>query len=300
MLTVLAIAVCSQSANPYLEQARALALELKFSEAITQLQVAKQVPNLDAAQRAEILELLARCSVAEGNRALAESAFEELLALEPERELDRESTSPKILEVFDAVKKHLFPNRSVSFVELAAPAGRVRLRVIDPYHRVAEAALFFRNGDEAWRSTILAVRDGEVDFPAPPVPSSGTTAWYVVALDDSGARLGSWGSDAEPRLVEFTPRSPVATTQPSAVRGTTTAGIVVASLAVAATVTASILQLNSQALDRASRDPTMPPGDWADTARDAHSRAVSLAISAMVFFSVAGVAGVTSAVLFWW
>jgi hypothetical protein len=60
VFAVFAVLVLAQTANPYLDLARGLARELKFSAAIEQLQVARQVPNLDTAQRVEVLELLAR------------------------------------------------------------------------------------------------------------------------------------------------------------------------------------------------------------------------------------------------
>ena len=69
MLVLLVQLAFAQPGNPYLEKARELARDLRFADAISELEIAKQVPGLDVQQRREVVELLARCQVAEGRRA---------------------------------------------------------------------------------------------------------------------------------------------------------------------------------------------------------------------------------------
>lgn len=297
--SLVTMVLLTQAANPWLERARALATELKFGEAITQLNVARQVPNLDGAQRAQVLELLARCHVAEGNRGEAETAFTELLSQEPDFELDRESTSPKIVAVFDDVKARLYPGDSVSLVEVAAPPGRVRAQVVDPYRKVTRAVLFERRGEGAWVETALTVTARAVDFPLPRAAGV-PVQWYVQLTEGGGEVLSALGSREAPRVVEVNALPAPPAPPPPGLRGTTIAALVIGGAAVVAAGVGLGLQVSSLSLERAARDSTRPPGDWADTARATHREAVEQSGLAAGFFIGAGAAALTSTVLFAW
>jgi hypothetical protein len=302
-LTAALTLLLAQPANPYLEAARGLARELKFAEAIAQLKVARQVPDLQGAQRVEVLELLARCQIAEGNRADAEAAFTELLSLEPEHELDRQATSPKIVAVFDEVKRRLFPDERVSLVEESAPPGRVRARVVDPFKRVRRAELVTRTGAGPWVSEPLTVGDKLLDLPAPTAPGTEARAWYLRLVGDSDEVLATLASAEAPRTSPA--RLVSVETQASApagggLTGTKVAALVSAGLAVVAVGVGTGLQLNAQALDRAARDASRPPGDWADTARATHADAVAQARWSVGLFLTGGVAAASATALFLW
>lgn len=291
----------AQAANPYLDEARQLARELKFSDAIGRLRVARQVPNLDRTERIEVLELLAKCHVAEGDRPEAEAAFSELLSLEPEHELDRESTSPKILSVFDDVKRQLFPDQRVTLIEEAAPPGRFRARVVDPFKRVSAVLLMVRTGDGPWEANPVTLEARRLDVPTPLAPTL-TVSWYLQANDAAGAMLATIGSAEAPRLTER-PTSPVVSpplARDETLEPTKVAGVVASVVALVAVGVGTGLQLNAQALERAARDRSRPPGDWADTARATHAEAVSRAQWSIGLFATGGVAAVSAAVLFAW
>ena len=301
MLAVVLTLTLAQTANPYLDLARTLARELKFAEAITQLQVAKQVPDLQQAQRLEVFELLAKCQVAEGNRAEAETAFSELLAIDPEHELDRSSTSPKILTVFDAVKERLFPDRQVSLVEEMAPPGRLRLRVVDPFHRVTRIELVLRRGDGPWESRVITIENKMLDVLTP--TTTGDTVFWFLRVKADETIVASFGSEEAPRVSErrkATELPPDPEDESTGLAPTKVAGIVTGVVAVVAAGVGTALQLNSQALDRAARDPSKPPGDWADTARAAHTNAVTQANWSIGLFATGGVAAISAVVLFAW
>lgn len=301
MLTAALTLLLAQPANPYLEAARGLARELKFAEAIAQLKVARQVPDLQGAQRVEVLELLARCQIAEGNRADAEAAFTELLSLEPEHELDREATSPKIVAVFDEVKRRLFPDERVSLVEESAPPGRVRARVVDPFKRVRRAELVTRTGAGPWVSEPLTVGDRLLDLPAPTAPGAEARAWYLRLVGDSDEVLATLASAEAPRTSPARLVS-VETSAPAdgGLAPTKVAALVSAGLAVVAVGVGTGLQLNAQALDRAARDASRPPGDWADTARATHADAVAQARWSVGLLVTGGVAAASATALFLW
>ena len=299
MLTVVLTLALAQAANPYLDEAKVLARELKFTEAIALLRVARQVPNLDRTQRIEVLELLAKCHVAEGDRPAAEAAFSELLSVEPEHEIDRE-TSPKIIEVFDEVKRKLFPERRVTLVEETAPPGRVRARVVDPFKRVSFILLMVRTGEGPWEANEVTLEGRVLDVPTPLSPTE-TVSWYVQAKGPEGVVLATLGSADTPRIVErariITPpvEPPADTMAPTKV-----AGVVVGVIALVAAGVGTGLQLSAQSLERAARDRSRPPGDWADTARATHGQAVAQAEWSIGLFAAGGVAAVSAAVLFAW
>lgn len=300
MLTVVLTLALAQAANPYLDEARVLARELKFTEAIALLQVARQVPNLDRTQRIEVLELLAKCHVAEGDRPEAEAAFSELLSLEPEHEIDRE-TSPKIIEVFDEVKRRLFPDQRVTLVEETAPPGRVRARVVDPFKRVSFVLLMVRTGEGPWEANEVTLEGRMLDVPTPVSPTE-TVSWYLQAKGTQGVVLATLGSAETPRIVERARLATPPTELPSdeGMAPTKVAGVVVTVVALVAAGVGTGLQLSSQSLERAARDRSRPPGDWADTARATHGQAISQAQWSIGLFATGGVAAVSAAVLFAW
>lgn len=302
MLSLLVSLSMAQTANPYLVTARSLVRDLKFADAIVQLEIARQVPDLDRQQRVETLELLAKCQVAEGNREKAEAAMGELLSLRPEHELDRATTSPKIVELFDAVKQRLFPDRKVSVVEESAPPGRVRVRLVDPFHRVARVELRTQLGDASWQATEVSARDGVVDLAVPP-PDQEPVRWYLQILDGQRQVLATLATQAEPRLVatRASANEPNGPNEPSArPKKFLLAGILTGVAALAMLAGATFLEVNAQALDRASRDRSRPPGDWADTARAAHEQAVAQASWALGLFVTGGLTGAAAVVMIVW
>lgn len=292
----------AQAANPYLDEARQLARELKFSDAIGRLRVARQVADLDRTQRMEVLELLAKCHVAEGNKPEAEGAFSELLSLEPEHELDRESTSPKILTVFDDVKRQLFPDQRVTLIEEAAPPGRFRVRVVDPFKRVSAVLLMVRTGEGPWEENPVTLEGRRLDVATPLAPTL-TVSWYLQANDAAGAMLATIGSPEAPRVTEAAPRpitSPTSRAPDEPLAPTKVASAVTAVVALIAVGVGTGLQLSAQGLERAARDRSRPPGDWADTARATHAEAVTQAQWSVSLFAAGGVAAISATVLFAW
>ncbi|MFP2909048.1 hypothetical protein ACLESD_29200 [Pyxidicoccus sp. 3LFB2] len=142
-VTLLVVLGQAAPANPYLEQARTRYEALRFAEAVELLELAEQVPSSTGAQRLDILELRARCELAEGRRAEAEATYERMLMLDPRAEPPSD-LSPKILETFQAVKARLFPAGYVALKDLPAAEGLVRVEVVDPWRRVEAVVLRWR------------------------------------------------------------------------------------------------------------------------------------------------------------
>ncbi|WP_342379858.1 hypothetical protein NVS55_09980 [Myxococcus stipitatus] len=294
-------------ANPYLEQAWGKYESLHFAEAVELLRLAEQVPTSTRAQRIEVLELRARCELAEGRRAEAEESYTRMLTLEPRAEPPGD-LSPKILEAFQAVKRGLFPADYLALKRLPATEGLVRVEVVDPWHRVSGAVLRWRDGfGEAWREAQATADEGRWLFELPRdrrVP----VEWYVEARDAEGkevARLGAPASEAEVSRAATEPllapasrpgdTSRASTEVAASSRLRSTLGWVAMGAAVAAGVGGAVLQVRShESREAAGR------AEWARDARRHSDRARSQAGWATGLFAVGGAAALGGGVLFAW
>lgn len=295
-LVLCAVAVAPD--NPYLVEARALAADLRFADAITRLEVARTVPSLDEAQRREVLELLARCQVAEGRRADAAATFSALLEAEPGFALDREATSPKILEVFDEAKAALYPEDFVRLEDAPAPVGLVRVRVVDPWSRVQRLERHERRDGGAWTVQDVERQGALASFPLV-LSRGGTVDWYVVARDADGAMVAHLGDAERPRSVSTAKVDAVARTE-AATPTRRWVGWALVGVAVVSAGVATGLQVNGWNQRQAARDASQPPGDWADTARAAEASGVAQTTTATGLFIGAGLLGLAGAGVLAW
>ncbi len=292
MWAIVVAVLLSQPANPYLDEGRRLAKELQFPEAVQQLTVARQVPGLSDKQESEVLELLARCQIALGQRTEAASTWEALLKLQADYQPD-ENSSPKLLDAFSAAKAKLFPENYLVLSREAAPPERVRARLVDPWRQVA--ALRARvNGAE-----VALTRDASaVSFALPREreTSQGLT-WSFEAMSPEGTVLTRLTGERPPLLL-VSPQLPDVVTE--APRWKRPAPWVAVGLAVLASGVGAAMQVSSMNHAAQARDGSKPPGDFADTARQAHNQAVTEATISTGLFVGAGLAGATAVVLFAW
>ncbi len=304
MLTlVLAAARPDEAANPYLVKAKSLFASQRFVEARGQLGIALEVPAMSSSQRLEALDLLGRCQIAEGKRALAEDSFARLLASDPHWELDR-GVSPKVLAVFDAAKSRIFALDFVALSPLLAPPMQLRATVVDPWKRVARVWLMSQaNGEKSWHEQELPLVEHVAAFDFGPTPLA--ERWYLEARDATGASVARLGSAEQPFTLAVhssVPEEAVVVRAPSPAppssSGTQvmrTSAWIVAAVALAAVVGGVLLQVQSS---RTATDARAE--EWADTARARQASATSQASWAIGLFSTAGVAAVTSTALFVW
>jgi hypothetical protein len=301
MLTAMSalIVLVLAATNPYLEAGKGLSSELKFAEAIEQLKVARQVPGQSEDETVEVLELLARCFVAEGRRAEAQTTYEELLVMRPTFAPDR-SLSPKILEAFDAAKVKVFPEGYFKLEPLPAPPGRARLHLIDPWKRAAAFDLALRTDTEPrWTHSPLSLEGGVLTVVLLGAPLR-TLEWYVTALDGSGATVGTYGSSTEPnrhRVPLVEPEAVVVQEKPRILRWPAWFAV---GLGVATAIVGAAFQLNSISREQLLADKTTPPGNWADTARESHDLAVRDATIATTLFVIGGAAAAVGVLVFIW
>jgi hypothetical protein len=293
LLTLLA-----QPVNPWLEKARLLGRELRFADAIEQLKVARTVPGLGDDQRREVLELLARCQLAEGLRADADASLTDLLRAEPGFEFDRVQTSPKILEAFDAAKKALYPADFVRLEVVSAPAGRVAVRVLDPWKQVHEVRRSSRVDGGAWRDQPCEGNGELVGFPVA-LATGSTLEWFARALDATGAVLTTLGSADAPLAVRTARPEMIARALPP-VRWQRPAGWSLLGAGLLAAAAGAVLQVTGWALRVAARDPSKPPGNFTDSALAAEHTGQQQLSMALGLFIGGGVAvGGGGALLAW-
>ncbi len=290
MWALVVAAVLSQPANPYLDDGRRLAKELQFSEAVQQLTVARQVPGLSDKQESEVLELLARCQIALGQRTEAEATWNALLKLQADYQPD-ENSSPKLLDAFTAAKAKLFPENYLVLSREAAPPERVRAKLVDPWRQVATLRASV-NGAE-----VPLTRDVSVVTFALQRDSAQSASWSLEALSADGKVLQQLSGEVPPLLLV----SPVLPETVAEVpRWQRPAPWVAVGIAVLASGVGAAMQISSMNHAAQARDASRPPGDFADTARQAQNQAVTEATVSTGLFIGAGLAGATSVVLFAW
>lgn len=296
--TVLAL-VLAQPANPWLAEAKALTAELRFNEALERLDLARSVPGMTPAQRHELFELRGRCLVAVGKREAAVDDFASLLREDPTWEPEREKTPPKVLEVFDDAKTRVYPADFVQLELLPGPIGEVSVKVVDPWHRVAQLFRLVRVNDAPWDEVEVVRANGLAAFPLV-VPARARVSWYLEARDSGGAVVAHVGTQQEPRLastmeVDVTAQTLKDTAGPRRITGWVVLGVGVLSV-----IAGAVLQINGWGLRLAARDPTRPPGDWADTALAAEASGLLQTSLAVGFLIGGGAFGLTGAGLIAW
>jgi len=311
-VTLLVVLGQATPANPYLEQAWARYEALRFAEAMELLELAEQAPSSTRAQRLDILELRARCELAEGRRAAAEATYERMLMLDPRAEPSSD-LSPKILETFQAVKARLFPVGYVALEELPAAEGLVRVEVVDPWRRVDALVLRWRGPrDRDWRPLRALPEAGLCIFQLPG-EGPGPVRWYVEALGADGSGLTRLGAPEAPRewsrggvvaepLVAAVPPPGAEPREVHAITGDSTSsrlrrtlGWVSLGTAVAAGVGGTWLQVRSGA----SHDAALR-AEWAGDSRRLSGRARSQAGWATGLFIGGGAAALGGGYLLTW
>lgn len=291
----------SATPNPYLDEARALVKGLDFADAITQLKVAREVPGQSAAQLAEVQWLLGHCLVAEGRRGEAEVEFLGLLEVMPSYAPER-SGSPKILEVFDAVKARRYAKDFVKLEPRPSTPGTLEVKLVDPWRKVSAVVSRQKLASAAsWDELVLEVVDGVVVAPLT-VPAGERLEHYLEARDASGATLAQVGRPEAPLTLEGVAleRPPDGGEVEVASRWSRAPGWVLMGAAVVAAGVGVGLQASSMGRIERLRDTSQPPGDFADTARAEHGVATGEAQAALGCFIGAGLAGVAGVVVFAW
>jgi hypothetical protein len=294
LVLVLAASIVFQStgalANSFLVEGRRLVQELRFSEAVVKLELARRAPTQELNEQLEILDLLGRSLIAEGQSKRAREAYEELLRLAPSFMLEP-GAPPKIGEVFLAAKKALYPS---DFVELGVDRSKPlnpRFKLKDPWNVVSTLQLAHFDAEKTvWIETDYAIPFTQL----PEVPRD--AAWKLSARSSRGVALARLQSDAHLVDVSIRPE-PVAekAKAPSGPSFSVRPALVIgaAGLALGAAVTAVILHARTDTLEAQART-----SEWADDGRAKHAAAGEAARLTQLSYTAAAVLGATSLVLY--
>lgn len=295
-----AMVIAAQPSSPWLSEARALVEQLRFSDAIARLEIARQVRSLDPSERRAVLELLAYCQVAEGKREAAEATYTSMLQTDPWFELSKESSSPKVLEAFEAAKTRLFPADYVRLEVQSSAPGWAALALADPWRQVRSVTVFERRDGGEWKETVLTEDSGHTfRFPLS-VTGSSQLEWYVEANNDV-AVVARVATREAPRVLKIAKQDPVVIVAPEVkpISGARIAGFATFGLGLVLGAVATGLAVSGTNLRQAARDRTEPPGDFADTARQADREGQTQQTWSVGLFIGAGVAVGTGVVLAW-
>jgi len=288
--------------NPYLESGRRSYEKLRFAEAIVQLEAARRVPTLAADEQIETLSLLGKALLAEGRRRESILAFSELLAFEPSYDLPADS-APKVRDVFMEAKRAVFPPDHLLLRALPSPQGTLRFSVENPWSLATRVILYQRTTpSEPWKAESIPVTSKEVSRPV--LKNSPSVEWYVEAVDEQGRVRASLHSEQLPGTV-LAPLALSPSATPPRLSGESTVksklGAWLLTLgAVALAGGAVYFAVDSGRLQRAAKNSSLPPGDWADTAQAAHVQANREATAALSLGIAAGAAAAGGGLWFAW
>lgn len=178
------------TANPALDEGRALYQQLNYEQALVKLKAAAESAD-GTAERRESYDLLARTWAALGDTRQAEATYAQLLAKDPLAPAPAEA-APKIRAAYTSAKTSLFPPGTVRLTRVAGPVNRLRLQLFDPWSAVSKLELH----------EVVSEKDKVKSLEVKPAMElslgARTELAWVVALSSKGEVLASLGSRAKP------------------------------------------------------------------------------------------------------
>jgi hypothetical protein len=175
------------SASPDLEEGRAASAALKYARAVEPLSRAAGNAATPRSERLEALDLLARAQLALGRPLEAQSAFAQLLAIDPMAEEPR--AAPKVRAAFQGAKKAAFAPDFARLEQRQLGSEGVTIALVNPWRR--ELVVLVHRAGAA--DQPLALTEGEAVVPLPP----GSRLW-LEARTPQGATVCALGSRTEP------------------------------------------------------------------------------------------------------
>jgi tetratricopeptide (TPR) repeat protein len=160
-------AVDLEEGNQQLKEAKILYDNLQYDEALTKLKAALKQKNLRKSEVVDIYRYMGSIYIIKGQKENATRAFELLIKVEPNYEMNPLLTSPKILDFFNKVKEQVRSREQVTLKHTPlqeVPAGeRIELKayVVDSQNRLDKLLVYFRKrGDPEFSSVDMAIEGG--------------------------------------------------------------------------------------------------------------------------------------------
>jgi tetratricopeptide (TPR) repeat protein len=208
----------SKSGSVLLQEAKILYDNLQYREALTKLKSAIQVRGNKRSDIVEIYKYMGFAYIALGKKKHAHRAFELLLKVNPNYEMNPLLTSPKILNYFNQVRDELRKKDRVIMQHTPvtdSPASKrieVKAYVVDLQKKLKEMKLYFRRrGDPNYSiADMNATRDASKGRGAMTYVGAIPFIWtlyeetelfvdyYIAGLDDRGNWVANAGTPKEP------------------------------------------------------------------------------------------------------
>jgi tetratricopeptide (TPR) repeat protein len=300
MLLLLSVATWLTTANPQLEEGRALYQSLRYERAAEKLKLATQAPESTLEERITSYDLLARSLAALGRMDQVEATYRELLRVEPHAPAPRDA-APKIRDAFTRAKEELYRRDHVQLELQPAPPGQVVVRLIDPWERVKGVRMQAAK-PQGFTPLPLTRDKAEVRGELPAPEEDGTVSLYLEAQDESGKVVAQLGSPQQQLLFRGVPRPglptarpeppPVGEAQASQGSGPAWGGWALAGASVVAASVGTVLAVQASTDSRAADQ-----APWASETRELDARARRKALQSHFLIGGALVGGAGAVVL---
>lgn len=204
-------AILSQAQSPHIQAARDAMDDLRYPDARTLLQKARQQPNLPREQLIEILWLQGLVAASLNQADGARAAFRALFAIDPEHRPDRDYP-PKIMSPYYEARGWIATTRPLGFARLPAEldAGRVKRIGVkiqaDPLALVTAVRIHVVGGETTEHALqgLTATRD--VDAPS--------VSWWAELVGERNAQLARVGDEQTPLVDTAAASEPAAPLAP--------------------------------------------------------------------------------------
>ncbi len=216
-IAILVAAAHLAHAHPAVDQGKHLYDDLEYKKAAKQFDKALKL-DLPKEDRAIALQYLGLCQATLNDLPGAAATFKQLLDLDPQFSLDRSSTPPKILDLFERVKSTM-PRLQVplpppktselTLAHVAVPSSRpshpieLKVTLTDPDHLAKKVVVRYRKKGDTSFSELIAM--GENGLLASQIPGmfvvSPEIEYYIAAVDEAGKALTTAGTEDQPLVI---------------------------------------------------------------------------------------------------
>jgi len=160
-------AVDLDEGNQQLKEAKILYDNLQYDEALAKLKAALKQKSLRKGEVVDIYRYMGSIYIIKGQKENATRAFELLLKVEPNYEMNPLLTSPKILDFFNKVKEQVRSREQVTLkhspLQEVPASERIELKayVVDSQNRLEKLLIYFRKrGDPEFSSVDMSIEGG--------------------------------------------------------------------------------------------------------------------------------------------
>lgn len=208
--------VFAQSPAEQVEKGLSEFQDLEFAKAVTTLEAVLSSSQATPSQQILALELIAISHLSLGRASKAQAAFRRLLELSPDYELQNHDGSPKVIDVFESVRKELAAEaasggdtnaRKSLLLSWTPPtkavAGKkVSLIVVANGPAPSSMILWWKSGEDARFAQAPMRRVEGIQWRArlrlPKSPNDYEVSFYVEALGPAGETQGTLATRDEP------------------------------------------------------------------------------------------------------